>query len=103
MKIQFKPGTDLTGVKPEMVMGHITVAAVFDHHSYDCIATSVTDGDHQRASLHYPGYAIDYRLRHVSVPVWDRIEKDLKTSLGPQFDVILNEAQRIVHVEYQPK
>jgi len=103
MKVQFKPGTNIVGVKPEMVMGHFVVAKTFDHHSHDCIVTSVTDGKHMTASLHYVGYAMDYRLRHIHVPIWDRIVESLKTNLGPQFDVILNKKARIVHVEFQPK
>ena len=56
-----KPGVKLYGIKPEMVVVDTIVRMVFMRLGYDCVTTSGVGKKHSQLSLHYPGYAEDYR------------------------------------------
>ena len=99
--IQLKHDTNLTGVKPEMVMAAMVVASVYDAMGYSTVVTSACDGKHGRGSLHYVGLALDFRTRHVAAGEHDKLRDMVADALGPQFDVVLEETH--LHVEYQPK
>lgn len=96
-----KKGVDLTGLKPEMLVGLQVVASVFAEIGADCVVTSALDGKHSRASLHYAGQALDFRTRHLGPNVAKGVAQGCKKALGDQFDVVLEKTH--IHVEFQPK
>ena len=69
---------------------------------YDLVVTSARDGIHSSGSLHYYGYAVDFRA---SVP-WgykifeiDQIAEGLRRGLGSDYQVIVHKSH--IHVEYE--
>lgn len=65
MKFRVKPTVDICGLKPETLFCHGIVLNVFGELGHDCIVTSVNDSRHGYKSLHYQGYALDYRSWHI--------------------------------------
>lgn len=100
--IQIKPGVNLSGLRPEMIIAVLAANAVYQKHNYPLVLTSVTDGKHGRNSLHYVGLAIDFRTNFINHDNEKVIIKDkIKECLGDQFDVVLEATH--IHVEYQPE
>lgn len=66
----------------------------------EMVITAVLDGKHMEGSKHYTGNAFDMRRWYIGKRVKEFISA-LKTSLGPDYDVV-NEATH-VHIEYDPK
>ncbi len=101
-----KPKVSLYGIRPEMVLVHGVVCAVFTKYGYECVITSGVGKKHSKRSLHYVGYALDYRTKHIGDNNVKRsILKSLETAL-PNCDVILEhvgEPQEHIHVEVDPK
>ncbi len=98
-----KPGVKIYGIRPEMVVVDTIVRLVFLKHGYDCITTSGVGKKHSQKSLHYVGYAEDYRAKHLP----DHQKKmevlaDLKEAL-PNCDIVLEHVgrpQEHYHVEF---
>lgn len=64
------------------------------------IVTSVCEGTHNPASLHYVGFAFDVRTRDLKIV--PAVARDaLDTVLGEEFDVVIEDSH--LHVEFQPK
>lgn len=98
-----KPGVDLRGLQPQMVLAYTIACGVYAKHGSPgmCVITSASDGVHGPHSLHYKGMALDLRTRHLIPAMLDKIIPDLKATLGDQYDVVLESDH--VHLEYDPK
>ena len=105
MRFEIKPGVRMVGLQPQCVLGMMIVKEVYFSRGLDCVITSVTEGVHSRASIHYTGGAFDVRTRHVPVDDMKDLSKDIKNAIGDDFDVVLHmEPENLhIHVEYQPK
>lgn len=91
----------LLGMRPEMVLAAGIVDGVFMLYAQqDACITSVTDGVHQRKSLHAKGYAMDFRTRGLSETQKPLIANECSNYLGPEFDVVLETDH--LHVEWDP-
>ena len=101
-----KPKVKLYGIKPEMVLIHTIVVGIFNKHGVDCVITSGVGKKHSKRSLHYPGYALDFRIKHIdNESTIKDITRDLIEAL-PCCDVVLEhlfQPQSHLHVEYDPK
>jgi hypothetical protein len=101
-----KPGVSLYGIKPEMVIVDSVVTSVFLKFGYDCVTTSGVGMKHSTRSLHYPGYAEDYRSKHISdIKIKHDILNHLRECL-PCCDIVLEhigEPEEHYHVEFDPK
>jgi hypothetical protein len=97
--MRIKRGVRLQGLRPEAVLGMYIACDVLYNFGIEFELTSVTDGEHMRASLHYVGQAFDFRKTQRAD--WPRIVEELQLRLGDQFDVVAEENH--VHVEFQPK
>lgn len=67
--------------------------------------TSGNDGIHMGTSKHYVDAALDFRSKHMSKPDKAALIKDLKSRLGKNYDIILeNEGgeNEHIHIEYDP-
>jgi hypothetical protein len=64
----------------------------------EAVVTSTFEGTHMPNSLHYANLALDVRLPRSGAPA---MQGSLKTALGPDFDVVLEDTH--IHVEYDPK
>lgn len=87
-------------LQPETVLAIMIAHTVFQKYGYGCVVTSLADSKHMRKSLHYTGHAVDLRSRHVDPKDLKPILGDLQTSLGPEYDVILESDH--YHLEYDP-
>lgn len=96
-----KDSVRLYSVKPE-IFGILPILdAVFGQFDLDCIITSAADGEHMPRSLHYVGYALDLRRRHVPAHKVEAIDKALKDALTAEYDVVLESTHW--HIEFQPE
>ncbi len=85
-----------------MAVAHAEILNVFRDHGLVCRMTSGAGGKHSVGSLHYVGHAADYGLRDIPEPaIRELLQRDIKTALGPDFDVVLEPTH--IHVEFQPK
>jgi len=65
MDIQIKSGVNITGMRPELVLGAMIAYSVLDNLGYFLTITSALEGKHSRTSLHYSGNAFDIRSRDI--------------------------------------
>lgn len=99
--MRLKTGVRILGLRPELVLGLVIADSVYIKHKQDCVVTSVVEGTHSRASIHYAGGAFDLRTRNISEEILDILVSDLDAALGDDFDVV-KESDHL-HCEYQPK
>jgi hypothetical protein len=106
MILALKPGVKLTDLQPQMVLGAVIVAGVYEAHgAQQCVLTSVNDSKHGLDSLHYKGRAGDFRTKDFSGNKL-ALRDAVREALGPDFDVVLEhvgEEQEHIHVEWDPK
>ncbi|MEM8798865.1 MAG: hypothetical protein AAGF15_02165 [Pseudomonadota bacterium] len=100
--MQLKSGVRIAGIRPEMVLAILIIERVFADHAVPLVLTSLMEGRHRRASLHYLGCAVDFR-RHQADEKYktEAVDRDLRAALGGDFDVVLEPTHW--HVEFQPK
>lgn len=96
--IALKEGVRLLGIRPELVIAIVITGDVYESFGESLVITSVVDGQHMRASLHYVGAAFGARLPSRNP---DALRQRLAEALGADFDVVLEETH--IHVEWQPK
>ena len=107
--LSIKRGVDLVGVTVPMLMATLIAHEVYREHNIECIITTGRDGEHSRASLHYPGSALDYRMRHIEDDELKiTIYHEIKARLSLQYDVVYHpyasdKNPGHLHVEFQPK
>lgn len=99
--MRFKDGVDLSGVRPELVLAMSVADGVYNAFGEMLVITSVMDGEHMPASLHYVGAAFDCRYPVHSDAVVRSVVSQLRRALGPQYDVVEEETH--LHIEFQPK
>ena len=101
-----KPGVDIQGLQPQMVLAFAIIQPIYHRMGYECVITAACDGKHLTNSLHYKGLALDFRIKHVISIDKPRLIKDIKDALGQDFDVLLEDAgtpNEHAHVEHDPK
>lgn len=96
--IQVKPGVRLHGIRPEVVLALMIAERIYDEAGWPLVVTSVIDGEHMRASIHYTGGAVDIRLPKRNKAHFRLL---IANALGDDFDVVLEKTH--IHIEWQPK
>ena len=98
-----KPGVDLRGLVPQMVLAYTIAYACYARIApgVDCVMTSASDGAHMLNSLHYGGKAIDLRTRTLTNTQTTQLLQAIQDALGSQFDVILEDTH--LHLEWDVK
>ena len=101
--IQIKPGVNMSGLRPEMAIVISIAESVIQEFepAVGLVITSALDGKHSRASLHYVGFALDFRTRELPEELKISFADELRIALGRQYDVVLEKTH--LHVEFQPK
>lgn len=94
-----KLGVDISRLEDPMRRALNQVEAVFKANGEEAIVTSTYEGNHMPSSLHYRNRAADFRLP--PPPKSAKIAGELRLSLGPRFDVVVERDH--FHVEYDPK
>ncbi len=99
--MKLKEGVNPTGLKPEILLAIIVSQSIYHRYGYELTLTSITDGAHNKNSLHYVGLAVDLRIRNIThEPMRREICDEISDSLGSNYDVILEPTH--IHIEYQP-
>ena len=105
MRLKEDGSVKIDRLNPQMVLAALIVHGVFEDYGIECVITSGNDGKHagsaSRPSLHYAGYALDFRVREVPETERPPLVADLRRALGKHFDVVLHTTH--IHVEYDPK
>lgn len=105
--IRLKEGVRVHGIRPEMILAIAVARDVWLRHSADeLVVTSVIDGPHKRASFHYSGNAVDFRVHNLPAVYRAAAVIELRERLGPDYDVIheaIGQPNEHVHVEHEPK
>ncbi len=83
-----------------MIRARSIIANVWQSFGYTLTVTSGTDSTHSASSLHYSGYAEDYRTRDISASALSSMVAQVRAQLGNGYDVILESDH--LHVEYDP-
>ncbi len=97
-----KIGVDISRLKRPMRRALNPIEHAFRRQTnQEPVITSTYDGNHSPSSLHYADLAVDLRLPPVVRTDLLELEKDLKKSLGTDFDVLLENNH--LHIEYDPK
>ena len=99
--MKIKPGVVLLDLKPQILLAIIIADRIFEQYQNELVITSVNDGKHMNNSLHFNGFAVDFRSRTFTEPQLINVIQELKVSLGENYDVV-KEIDHI-HVEYDPK
>ena len=108
-----KPGVDIRGLQPQMVLAYVMAQPIYDKYGYPCVITSGVDSKHGINSLHPKGLALDLRTNHIKdTMVTSMVCQEIKEALGPQFDVVFEPDEwedgkqvkwQHIHVEFDPK
>lgn len=102
-----KEGASLQGLKIQMQPVLKIMEKLFKqvgHRNEGCTVTSGTDGTHSAGSLHYYGYALDFRIRDPAgswrLTDFEEIEicKKARKKLGSCYHVILHGTH--IHIEF---
>ncbi len=97
-----KLGCDLRGLTPPMAIAYTIACHIYwERCQVRCVITSASDGTHGPNSLHYKGKALDLRTNNIPRHALPALHADLKTALGAQFDVVLEDDH--IHLEHDPK
>ena len=89
-------GTDL-----HLIDALLNACYHYAKRGYSLTVTALEDGNHMTGSLHYIGRAADLRTRDMPPDIRKQLVKDITSSLGRDYDVILEKDH--IHLEYQPK
>lgn len=96
--MMIQDGVVIAGIRPEIVLALVVAWVIFSTFGERLVITSVVDGEHMRASLHYVGAAADIAL---PVEHLRDIMDALYDALGLNYDVVLEHDH--IHIEFQPK
>lgn len=99
--VQIKNGAQMIGLQIEMRPVLVIANRMWKKYKQELVITEGTGGTHSAGSLHYYGYALDFRTRYFDKPIQKKIRDELALALGSQYDVILHSSH--IHVEYDPK
>ena len=101
-RFAIKPGVDVRGLRPEILPALLAAYDVLGPtRDEGCVITSAVEGKHGPDSLHYEGLALDFRTRHLPHVTQVALASELRSRLGEQYDVVLEEDH--LHVEFDPK
>ena len=72
---------------------------VYKVHGQELVVTSALDGTHSPTSLHYYGYALDFRTRYFKddLESW-QVLKEIQSKLGDDYTCIFEGNH--IHVQY---
>lgn len=104
--ITIKEGVRFRKLIPEIYGILPVIDMVFETHGVEAVITSANDSTHMQGSLHYIDRALDLRSNHLQPGEEPQVVDELKTSLGLDYDIILEDRDTMnehIHLEYDPK
>lgn len=101
--MKIKDGVQMAGLQPIMRNVLIQANRIWQELGQELVVTSALDGEHSASSLHYFGYALDFRVRYFTQKeqwqAWQRLADRLE-SLSKDYAVVKEPTH--IHVEYRP-
>lgn len=97
--MKIKPGVQMAGLKPVMRSALIAADEIWKSLGYELVVTSALDGDHSAGSLHYYGYALDFRINYFNPKQRQQAYNSLCHALGRQDYIVVLEPDHI-HVQF---
>lgn len=114
--LRVKPGASFKKIQPQMVLALIAIDQEYEREGVECWVTSGDDSKHRTGSLHYVGYALDFRT-FVLDKMYDGLTPEqlnsekrnlaarIQDRLGPEYRVIFEATTPTrtehIHVEYR--
>ncbi len=95
-----KEGVRIQGIGNELLFALNVCDDVYSKYGEELVITSLVDGRHSQKSLHYTGDAADLRTFYFKKDEIPSIAEDIRSRLGIDYDVIVEEDH--IHLEYQP-
>ncbi len=99
--MQIKDGVNIQGIDIRMRPALIVADELWKRFGQELVVTGGLEGVHSAGSLHYYGFALDFRTRYFELGTIIDLTKLLQENLGADFDVIQHRSH--IHVEYDPK
>jgi len=99
--MKIKKGVIMQGLQIEMQPALIEAERIWKSLGEELVITSALDGEHSAGSLHYYGYALDFRTRYFSTSQRRSAFEQLTHALAKEsvfFDVIEHSSH--IHVEF---
>jgi hypothetical protein len=97
--MKIKQGVQMVGLQMPMRKALIVADDVWKRYGKELVVTSALDGEHSAQSLHYYGYALDFRSRYFTDEEKKYAAENLRKILGSDYHVI--EHSTHIHVEYE--
>jgi hypothetical protein len=107
--MKLKEGVIMSGLRLPMRVALIKADEIWNRLGQELVVTSATDGTHSPGSLHYYGYALDFRTRYFDKVTAKDAAKELHEALGGSisghssvhnpYRVILHKTH--IHVEWR--
>ncbi|MDA8018650.1 MAG: hypothetical protein MPN21_14510 [Thermoanaerobaculia bacterium] len=107
--IRLKPGVKLDCLSTQILLAILVASQAYQAlGARSLTVTSVCDGEHSEASLHWIGHACDLRTKNLEASDEEKAQlaRTIAERLGNDFDVLFEGAgtpQEHIHIEYQPK
>ena len=99
--LKIKEGVELQGLQPQMFIAVTVADEVYEEFGLECVITSALDSQHGAHSLHYKGFAVDLRTKHIPDARNKSVISDkIQSRLGSQFQVVLENDH--IHIEFDP-
>jgi len=99
--MKIKEGVHIPGLQIQMKPVLSFAEKIWQELGRELVITSALDGTHSAGSLHYYGYAVDLRTRYFDKPTVKKVQAELASELGSDYDVVIEGNH--MHVEYDPK
>jgi hypothetical protein len=91
---------------PQMDYAAQIVVQVWNKYGFQAVMTSGLDGEHREDSLHYSGFATDWRTKNLPLTLKKTMVNEVRSRLGSNYDVLLEflgSDNEHMHIEYDPK
>ena len=101
--MKIKEGVQMAGLMPVMRPALVWADRIWTQLGQELVVTSALDGSHSASSLHYFGYALDFRIRYFEDKqqwqAWQMLS-DRLSQYDDNFAVVKEKTH--IHVEYKP-
>lgn len=97
--MKIKEGASLNGLQTVMRIALVEADVIWRELGQELTVTSGTDGEHSAGSLHYYGYALDFRTRYFNKEErWEAYASLVEALEFDGFNIYLHDTH--IHVEY---
>lgn len=96
--MKIKKGVILAGLQLPMRKALTSADVLWSNMGKELVVTSGLEGTHSAGSLHYYGYALDFRTYYFSARIKQVIADRLALRLGEKYTVVVEKTH--IHVQY---